>query len=233
MADKTISMGDLNYKAQKSEVGAWGGTTSENAQRIYQQVYGVGTLAKCLFGITLTPYKPDGALAELTTSLYNASDLNTLLQYGKGTKDKQPVPLVDDNFNEVLPLLCASLDITFLEAQTESFTVGHHQLNYITGNSSESITLNLIETRNGSILNSAKAIKSLMFPQDGTQLVPAEYLMILNIFIYDRHSKSRHVFTLDYLVALQTASLSLEVEERNGVSIVPLTFLKMFPNVAF
>jgi len=53
--------------------------------------------------------------------------------------------------------------------------------------------------------------------------------MRMTIYIYDRHSYSTRVFEVQHLVALQTASIPLDVTNRGGVGIVTLNFIKMFP----
>lgn len=75
----------------------------------------------------------------------------------------------------MLPWLCQSIDLSILDAQTDSVQVGAFQLNHITGNGSGEISIPFIETRNAAILNSARAIKAIMFPDGengGTQALP-------------------------------------------------------------
>lgn len=61
--------------------------------------------------------------------------------------------------------------------------VGHFQLNHVTGNASNELSISFIETKEAAIANSAKAIKEIMFNKDGTQPPPIEYLMRLKYML--------------------------------------------------
>ena len=176
------------------------------AKAIYDGIYKLGTISNIHFGVELKPFDPNSAIA------------------------KQDIPIFDEQVR--LPWLCQSIDLSVLDAQSDSANVGSFQLNFLTGNSSGEISIPFIETRNAAILNSARAIKAIMFPhgQDGgTQALPKDYLMRMTIYIYDRHSYSTRVFEVQHLVALQAGSIPLDVANRNGVGIVTLNFIKMFP----
>lgn len=185
------------------QYGVWSGMSIEEAKGYYDALYAIGTLSAIHYGVELRPFDENGLIAT------------------------SPDITLFDNF--WLPWLATSLDLSVLDAQNDSANVGHYQINYITGNSSGDIQIPFIETRAADILNSAKAIKSIMFNKDGTQAVPADYLMMLKAFIYDKHNRSTRVFEMDHLVALQVGSVPLEASNVNGVATVQLTFLKMFP----
>ncbi|ENV36875.1 hypothetical protein F959_01682 [Acinetobacter venetianus RAG-1 = CIP 110063] len=223
--------------------GVWSGMTVDQAKIEYSKLYAVGTLSTIHFGVKLEPFDAKGKLARAQSDLLDTYELvnadardfaNFSREQGWDIKDNEtnftPIPLIDNNFS--LPWLCQSIDLSLLDAQTDSVQVGSFQLNHITGNNSGEISIPFIETRNAAILNSALAIKAIMFPDGedgGTQAVPNDYLMRMTIFLFDRHSHSTRVFEVQHLVALQTGSIPLDATNRNGVGIVTLNFIKMFP----
>ncbi|MCH7335193.1 hypothetical protein [Acinetobacter sp. NIPH 2699] len=201
----------LNISKGESAQGVWSGMPITDALKHYKQLYALGVLTSLHFGVDLEPFNPESKIA-------------THLDSGVG------IPLFDPTYK--LPWLCQSIDLSLLDAQTDSVNVGAFQLNHITGHGSGEISIPFIETRNAAIMNSAKAIKEIMFPKGehgGTQALPKDYLMRMTIFIYDRHSYSTRVFEVQHLVALQTGSIPLDATNRNGIGIVTLNFIKMFP----
>ena len=230
----------LNVTKGRNTSGVWSGMPVDEALSQYQKIYSWGTLSALHFGVWLEPFDEKGKIAQESIELIDAYDLThqeagrfNAFEQGQddflaGTKIES-IPLMD---NSKLPWLCQSLDLSLLDAQTDSVQVGSFQLNHITGNNSGEISIPFIETRNAAILNSALAIKAIMFPDGedgGTQAVPNDYLMRMTIFLFDRHSHSTRVFEVQHLVALQTGSIPLDATNRNGVGIVTLNFIKMFP----
>lgn len=191
------------------DIGVWSGMPADKAVRIYKELYALGTLSPANYGIELTPFDENGLLMD--DSFWR-------------------IPLFDEGM--LLPWLATSVDLSILDAQVDSFYAGHYQMNFINGNGSGDIPITFIETRNASILNSAKRIKQIMFPADGTQGVPKDYLMNLKIYTFDRQSRSNRMFEIDHLVALQAGNLPLEASNTSGVATVTLTFVKMFPMLA-
>lgn len=186
--------------------GMWSGMPISVAKVEYKGLYDLGTLSNIHFGVELKPFDVNSALA------------------------RQDIPIFDKQFR--LPWLCQSIDLSVLDAQTDSAQIGTFQLNYLTGNNSGEISIPFIETRNADILNSAGYIKDIMFPEGemgGTQALPIDYLMEMTLYIYDKHSYSTRVFEIQHLVALQTGSIPLDASNRGGVGIVTLNFIKMFP----
>ena len=192
--------------AAETKSGMWSGMPIDEALIYYKKLYALGTLSSIHFGVYLEPFNSPSKIADAN------------------------IPLFEDDYE--LPWLCQSIDLSVLDAQNDSVNVGSFQLNYLTGNSSGEISIPFIETRNAAILNSARAIKAIMFPDGdagGTQALPIDYLMRMTIYIYDKHSYSTRVFEIQHLVALQTGSIPLDATNRGGVGIVTLSFIKMFP----
>ena len=186
--------------------GMWSGMPISKAKAIYDGIYKLGTISNIHFGVELKPFDPNSAIAQ------------------------QDIPIFDEQVR--LPWLCQSIDLSVLDAQTDSAQVGAFQLNFLTGNNSGEISIPFIETKNADILNSTGFIKDIMFPDGaagGTQALPIDYLMKMTIYIYDRHSYSTRVFEVQHMVALQTGSIPLDASNRGGVGIVTLNFIKMFP----
>lgn len=236
--DGLNKMSAISVSANPSLTGGWSGMPIEKALTYYNQIYATGILSSIHYGVTLEPFDQSGAIANATVKLFDTYDLvnqeaGHFSAFMKGLDGfspeelNDPIPLFDENYN--LPWLASSIDLSILDAQTDSVNIGHFQLNHITGNSSGEISIPFIETRNAAILNSAKAIKKIMFAKDGTQALPKDYLMVMKIYIYDRHSFSTRVFEIDHLVALQTASIPLDASNKNGAGVVTLNFVKMFP----
>ena len=236
----TISMEVESQAPSDNHYGMWSGMPIDKALVHYRELYSLGTISSIHFGVMLEPFDANGKLAENTLELFDPYDLShkiageyNAFELGQdgflAGKLIGRIPLVSDM---KLPWLCQSIDLSVLDAQSDSANVGSFQLNFLTGNSSGEISIPFIETRNAAILNSARAIKAIMFPhgQDGgTQALPKDYLMRMTIYIYDRHSYSTKVFEIQHLVALQAGSIPLDVANRNGVGIVTLNFIKMFP----
>lgn len=225
----------IHLQPSKYSVGAWSGVSSEEAKLQFENLYNTGFFIPTNFGIKLTPYKEDGLLSDGDVSLYDSYTLGLLLLPDfiteQPTEKTMAIPLLDPEFS-ALPFLCSSIpDIPLIEAVTESVNVGAFQMNYVTGHETGEITVNMIETRNGAIANSIKAIKDCMFNSDGTQNLPSEYAMILEIYAYDRHSRSLNIMKFRYLVALKTSSVSLDVENKSAGCIIPITFTKLAPNI--
>ena len=236
----TAEMSPISVRASSS-VGVWSGMPIDQAKVEYSKIYALSALSTIHFGVKLEPFDLNGALANKEIKVFDTYDLthqeagffNAFEQGQEGFKPEEisiPIPLVDEEFS--LPWLCQSLDLSLLDALTDSVQVGTFQLNHITGNGSGEISIPFIETRNASILNSALAIKEIMFPKGesgGTQALPKDYLMRMTAYIYDKHSYSTRVFEVQHLVALQAGSIPLDATNKNGIGIVTLNFVKMFP----
>lgn len=221
--------------------GMWSGMSVDQAKVEYSKLYALSTLSTLHFGAKLEAFDSSGIIANAEIDLINTYDLThqeagRFSAFENGQDGFVPevintrIPLLDDDYK--LPWLCQSIDLSVLDAQTDSANIGSFQLNYLTGNSSGEISIPFIETRNAAILNSARAIKAIMFPdgaEGGTQALPKDYLMRMTIYIYDKHSYSTRVFEVQHLVALQTGSIPLDATNRGGVGIVTLNFIKMFP----
>ena len=235
---------EIEKEAPKSTTrithGMWSGMSVDQAKVEYSKLYAVGTLSTIHFGVKLKPFDLTGALARTKINLRNPyklaneyADDFALFSREQGwdtPSNGDPIPLVDKDF--MLPWLCQSIDLSILDAQTDSVQVGAFQLNHITGNGSGEISIPFIETRNAAILNSARAIKAIMFPDGengGTQALPKDYLMEMQIYIYDKHNHRNKVFFIEHLVALQAGSIPLDATNKNGIGIVTLNFVKMFP----
>ncbi|WP_151742898.1 hypothetical protein [Acinetobacter sp. TUM15113] len=230
----------LNVSKFRNTNGVWSGMPITEAKIYYDRIYSLGNLSSLHYGVWLEPYDENGKIAQETIELIDSYDLShqeagSYNAFEKGEQGYlagtviENIPLMD---NSRLPWLCQSLDLSLLDAQTDSVHVGAFQLNHITGNSSGEISIPFIETRNAAIMNSALAIKEIMFPggdKGGTQALLTDYLMKMTIYIYDRHSFSTRVFEVQHLVALQTGSIPLDATNRNGVGVVTLNFIKMFP----
>ena len=231
--DNVPSLETLQYQSSEFERGAWAGVSADKAKATFENLYNIGLFQPTNFGITLRPFDPNSKIAEAEVPLYSSYELGTLLLPDFETRPKQDLvklPLISEEFT-ALPFLCASVPISLIDAISESVNAGHYQINYLTGNSSPEITLQMIETRGCDIANSALAIKDIMFNDDGTVALPNDYLMVMEIYAYDRHSRSVQVLTVKHPVMLSSGSVELNVDNRGSTGIVPLTFTQMFPNL--
>lgn len=182
--------------------GPWSGMPAADAKLHYRELYALGTLSTAHFGIELRPLERDSMIANADLPIFNPSIK--------------------------LPWLAQNMDLSIFDLQTDSVQIGHYQQNFITGNTSGDMTIPFIETRNADILNSALLIKQIMLNKDGTHPPPAEYLMRLNIHIFDRNSRSTRLFELEHIVALQTPSIQLDAAAGATPGVVQLTFMKTF-----
>ncbi|SDB86993.1 hypothetical protein [Acinetobacter boissieri] len=237
MADAVVAnMDTIHVKANPdtpkiSNIGPWAGMAGDQAQGVFSELYGLDVLSMAHFGVTLEAFYDDAEIVSKQVDLYSSFDLKTMLSRGYApAKSPQNIPLIDPDFK--LMWLATNIDLSTMDAQSDSVHVGHYQLNYFTTNGTGDISITFIETRNASIINSAKAIKSVMFREDGTQALPKDYLMRLKIYIFDKHSNSTRPFEVEHIVALQAANLPLETSMANGVGMVTLNFTKMFPMLA-
>lgn len=179
----------------------WFGRTSAQARSHFYDIYNLGTLNAAQFGVVLKPF--NGAFAN--------------------SKSKIPI------FNEKICLLAQSVDVSIFDAQNDSMNVGNHQLNYITGNATNEISITFLETKNADVFKSADKIKAMMFNKDGTQWLPKDYLMELTVFAFSRNDVKHRPLQKGFVVALQGGSVPFDVSNRNGVVMVQLNFIKMFP----
>jgi len=191
--------------------GWWAGKTAAELQQIYKQLYSLGTLSQAHYIVELEPYDPAGPLSKIP--LFN----------------KVPVRLGRfDLTGAVLPWLATSCSISLIDAQSDSIQAGHHQQNFITGNGSNDVTITFLETEDARILRGFNAVRAVMFNKDGTQGLPAQYMMKLKISLFKRYNREARPFTKEWLVALQAASVDLAAQNKDALE-VPLTFLKMYP----
>ncbi|WP_343597681.1 hypothetical protein [Acinetobacter sp.] len=227
--DYAYQLPDLKFSSDSSGNGVWGGFKAGDAKNLLlKSLYPMGTMSIAHFGVQLEPLESSSRLNKEKIELFDPSYLNNLLKDPRESIMERHIPLFDESFK--LPWLAQSVDLSILDAEIDSIKAGAFNLNQITGNSSGEIQVNFIETRNATILNSAKSIKNIMFNNgDGTLALPKDYLMRITIFCYDRHSYKTKVFEQSHIVALQAASVPLDATSQNGIAIVPLTFIKMFP----
>ncbi|MFN1851727.1 hypothetical protein ACK136_19880, partial [Acinetobacter baumannii] len=167
-------------------------------------LYALGTLSAAHFGIEIRPYRANSKIAQANIPIFDPS-------------------------NKVA-WLANNVDVSLLDAQTDAVHVGHFQLNHVTGNASNELSISFIETKEAAIANSAKAIKNIMFNKDGTQPPPIEYLMRLKIYAFDKAARNQNQFAIEHLVALQAGNLPLDAANK-AHAIVTLNFIKMFPNL--
>ncbi|MCY3200812.1 hypothetical protein, partial [Acinetobacter baumannii] len=132
---------------KKDELGA--GLTVERDVKNNKELYALGTLSAAHFGIEIRPYRANSKIAQANIPIFDPS-------------------------NKVA-WLANNVDVSLLDAQTDAVHVGHFQLNHVTGNASNELSISFIETKEAAIANSAKAIKEIMFNKDGTQPPPIEY----------------------------------------------------------
>lgn len=185
----------------------WGGMyASEALQQIKQlQDIGVGHLRKSHYIVKFRPFWERGVAAQLAI--------------------QAKLPLLNNN---LIGFLVTSTDISLLDAQTDSVQAGHYQHNYVTGNNSNEISMTLLETKNGDILKSAEIIKNIMFAPDGTQGVPADYMLYASIGLFDWCNRSKVVFQKEWIVALQSAKTDVSAGNREVMD-VQMVFTKVYP----
>lgn len=246
-ADQTATNTNTDNTAQMEPItghandpaGAYSGTSPSTARTYYDEVYNWGTASPSHYGIELTPYLDDSLLATQNIQLYGANELQSLLmriqaqngEYDTPSLGDSSILLSDEPLRRVLPWLAQSITASNINAQVESVQVGSQQFNYINGCVNTEVTVNFIETRNFAISNSLQAIKSIMFPRDGTQGYPANYLMKMKIYAFDRHVRAINPFELNYLVAVQSDSLNFDATNASVGMIIPVTFVTMFPSL--
>ncbi len=102
--------------AQGSAPGEWSGMPIALAKPIYTKLYDLGVLSLAHFGVELQPFFDDAEIGDAS--------------------------IFEDDI--LLPWLANSVDLSILDAQTDSAHIGHYQINYITGNNSGEITINFI-----------------------------------------------------------------------------------------
>lgn len=200
-----------NAPDNNKERGWWAGKTAAELQQIYRQLYSLGTLSQAHYVVELEPYDPAGPLSKIP--LFNK------------------VPVRAGGFDltgAVLPWLATSCSMSLIDAQSDSIQAGHFQQNFITGNGSSEVTVTFLETENAHILKGFNRIKAIMFNKDGTQGLPAQYMMMLRISLFKRYNRDSRPFIREWLVALQAASVELAAQNKDALE-VPITFVKMYP----
>jgi hypothetical protein len=190
-----------NIKTRSSQPGWWGGRSAQDALAKYKALKAHGVLKKAHYLVEFEPFSS---------------------QLGAGLH-KLPLFAVGS-----LAWLASSTSLSLIDVETDSVKVGHYQHNYVTGQSTSEFEITMIETEDGDISNSLKAIKALMFFPDGTQGLPASYMFYIRISLFKPFDESSQPVARSYLVSLQSANIDLEAASSDVVEI-PITLTKMYP----
>lgn len=191
------------------QAGWWAGLSADKLSMVYRDLHPLGTLSSAHYMVELIPYNDKGPLSDVP-----------LLHHLPNQQDHA--------FWTMVPWLATQTSLPILNANTDSIQAGHFQQNYVTGNESGELSISFLDTREAHILRSARMIKDIMFRKDGTQSLPADYMMWLTISLFDRADRRRLPFKQTYLVALQTANAELSADSQDPM-ILPLSFIKMYP----
>lgn len=198
----SLLAGESQTQQSIGDGGVWCGMSASELKGRYADIFQLGTLSKASYIIELEPYDQKSKLKSLPL-------FRTDTQYAQ------------------LRWLATTCSIHVLQADTDSVKAGHYQHNYVTGNSEDEISINFIETSSGDIYQSASAIKKVMFHEDGSQGLPAEYAFWLTVSVHLRENRSIVPIQKRVLVCLSSASLDLD--SQGGLLELPLTFVKIHP----
>lgn len=228
---KHINTGNTDKTPNRvpTQLGIYNGLTGVQAQILVKELSELDVLLKPNFKVTLAPYFANSAIANTHIKLLDGLH-NALATGNLSVNDRSvPIPIFPQNsqYGQYIQYLATDIDVSFLDAQTDSQIIGAFNINHVTGNSTGDVTITFIETRNAMIANSAKAIKNIMFNKDGTQAPPKDYLMKMRVEAIDRHNHLP-VFEQEWIVSLQTGSIGFSSSEVSTAT-TQLTFTKMFP----
>lgn len=173
-------------------------------RKAYQNLYPLGTILQCNYAVYLT----------------------NIYKIGKG----QQITWFLDNFP--LSWLASDVDISVGSVESESFHAGSHQINYLTQQSSDTIDVTFIETKNMDIANSFEMCRKLAMPTDGTVNEPRKYCFALTAIIFDKKRSLRmnqSAFGKKWIVSVKEANISLSSGGRSEIIKTQVTFQKIRP----
>lgn len=181
------------------------GLTAAEAMRVYRTLYSYGSLLACSYGVFL----------------------EDVFNIGKGRIKWFEPPFL-------LSWLASDVELSLGSMETDSYKAGSYQMNYVTEQSSDTMSVTFIETKNADIIKSYEACKKLATPKDGTVNEPAKYAFKLTVMLFnERRNLKNPVHKKNFIVGVKEASVSLQSSGRDEIVKVQVTFSKLAPYALF
>ncbi|ENV88226.1 hypothetical protein ACE5JW_11765 [Acinetobacter radioresistens] len=203
ISDRLPNMGGLDLGTTATGNGPvnlnWGGMPRDRFVGLYRDLYKLGIQHKSFYLVQFSAYR------------------------NNATRNLELVT------NNLMPWLATELSVPLLQFDTDSKRMGHYNANHITGSQSPEITLTMIETKNNYVAHSLMQYAQLVCHVDGSYGLPAEYVMWMDLWLYNRDKGlAAPSFKSRYLVKATQASLELAASEGSALTI-PITFSQARP----
>lgn len=190
-----IGVGSLESGLPPEEGYHWAGMTQQRIYNLYGDLKSVGVQLKNLYIVRFMPIDKD-----------NFANSVPLLQMDQAS------------------WLATDVSAPIIQLDTDSKKAGHFTINHVTGSQSPEITLTFIETANGDVRNSLKALRKFMCKQDGTMALPSEYCFNLDVWTYGRKDGwKKPTHSERFIVFISQANLELAAADSEAL-LVPITF---------
>ena len=213
-AVKVDAPGELTIEAEADRYkqvsqAYWGGMTSTELYLRYRSLHRMGVLQQCHYMVAFRPFDENGLLFKI----------------------RKRVPLVDfDNRGQLMGWLASEVDLSAMSAETDSVKAGGFTHNFLNGLGGGEFSMTLLETSRADVQDSAKKIKALMVNSNGTQNLPRDYLIQVDVaqFHPERGGASKPVLVSSMVAMLTEANTSLSASGREALQ-VQMTFTKAVP----
>ncbi|MDO4440568.1 MAG: hypothetical protein Q4B81_00110 [Moraxella sp.] len=191
----------------------WFGGDAKQAYERYRSLYDLGAILQC----------------EYAVHLYDRYDIA-----GRAGVN---IPWFDGKFP--LSWLATEVDVSLGSLETESYHAGAYQCAYVTGQSSGTIEVTFIETRQMDIGKSYQLCRKLATPKGGVVNEPKKYAFEIIISIFGKNARNyqKHdtqpIFEVRHIVCVKEASISVSSTGRSEIIKVNVTFEKLVPHEIF
>lgn len=210
MVDSHLSglVNQVSAQAQKMGEQPWFGGNAKQAYERYRNLYDLGAILQCEYAV----------------------HVHDIFNIQAGVR----IPWFAGSFP--MSWLATEVDLSLGSLDTESYHAGAYQAAYVTGQSSGTIDVTFIETRNMDISKSYQMCRKLACPKGGVVNEPKKYAfeLILTVFGKNARNYQAHltnpIFEVRHIVCVKEAGISLSSSGRSEIIKVNVVFEKLVPH---
>lgn len=199
----------VNKQIHDKSLFPWFGGTAAEAYARYRNLYDLGTILQCEYAVHVY-------------DRYNIQGMSG-----------QYIPWFDGKFP--LSWLATEVDASLGSLETESYHAGAYQCAYVSGQTSGTIDVTFIETRNLDISKSYQLCRKLATPKGGVVNEPKKYAFEIIITVFGKNTRNYQahqtnpVFEVRHIVCVKEASISMSSTGRSEIMKINVTFEKLVP----
>lgn len=200
---------EVRQEVAKKLSTPWFGGDAKDAYARYRNLYDLGAILQCQYAVHVY-------------DIFNIQDRADVV-----------IPWFAGSFP--MSWLATEVDLSLGSLETESYHAGAYQAAYVTGQTSSSIDVTFIETRNMDISKSYQACKNLATPKDGTVNEPKKYAFRLTLNVFGNNPRNYQgnevlpIFEIDHIVCVKEANISLSSSGRSEIIKINVVFEKLVP----